>query len=157
MNWPYIHTLINHFPIILSVVGTAVLLLALITRRRGVWLYAVATLTMAGVSAYPAFYTGGAASHALRGTWYIVPAMVKEHDGAATFALLSLLITGIVSAVAWWRMLKGFTEVTPANWLKVVLVLLALWNVSVVVRTAYLGGQIVHDSPKLASPPAPTG
>ena len=38
MNWPYIHTLINHFPIILTVVGCAVLLLALLTNRRAVWL-----------------------------------------------------------------------------------------------------------------------
>ena len=156
MNWPYLHTLVNHFPIILSVVGTAVLLLALVTRRRGVWLYAVATLTLAGLSAYPAFYTGGAASHALRGTWYIVPAMVHEHSAAANFALISLLITGAVNALAWWRMLKGFTEATPANWLKVVLVLISVWSASVVIRTAYLGGQIVHDSPKLATPPAPT-
>ena len=52
MNWPYVHTLINHFPIILSVVGTGVVLLALIVRRRGLWLYALATLTLAGLSVY---------------------------------------------------------------------------------------------------------
>jgi hypothetical protein len=33
---------------------------------------------------------------------------------------------------------------------------LATWGLSVVARTAYLGGQIVHESPKLQTPPAST-
>jgi hypothetical protein len=154
VNWPYVHTLINHFPIILSTVGTAVLILALIVRRRGIWLYAVATLSLAGLSAWPAFFTGDQASHALRGTWYIVQSMVREHDQAAGFALWSLLIVGAVSAYTWWRMLKREPTLLPPVWLRVVVTVLALWSLSVVTRTAYLGGQIVHDSPKLATPPA---
>ena len=154
MNWPYVHTLINHFPIILMVVGTAVLILALIVRRRGVWLYALATLTLAGLSAWPAFFTGDQAAHALRGAWYIVQSMVREHDQAAGFALWSLLITGAASGYAWWRMMRREPAGLPPVWLRVVVIVIALWAVSVVARTAYLGGQIEHDSPKLATPPA---
>jgi hypothetical protein len=154
MNWPYIHTLINHFPIILSVVGSAVLVLALIDTRRGVWLYAVATLTLAGLAAYPAFFTGDQAAHALRGTWYIVRAAVHEHDQAAGFALTSLLIAGMASAYAWWYMLRRNPTGLPPRWLRITVAILAAWSLSVVTRTAYLGGKIVVDSPMLAHPPA---
>lgn len=153
MNWPYIHTLVNHFPIILSVVGTAVLILALIVRRRAVFLYAFVTLTLAGLSAYPTFFTGDEAADAQRHTWYIVQSMIREHDAAAGFALWSLLIAGAVSAYAWWRMLRREPLVLPPVWLRVVAIIIAVWSLSVVVRTAYLGGQIVHESPRLASPP----
>ena len=153
MNWPYIHTLVNHFPIILSVVGTAVLILALIVRRRAVFLYAFVTLTLAGLSAYPAFFTGDEAADAQRHTWYIVQSMIREHDAAAGFALWSLLIAGAIGAYAWWRMLKREPLVLPPVWLRVVVTIIAVWSLSVVVRTAYLGGQIVHESPRLASPP----
>jgi hypothetical protein len=153
MNWPYIHTLINHFPIILSVVGSAVLVLALITRRRAVWLYALATLTLAGVSIYPAFYTGDAASHALRTTWYVVHSMVEEHDQAAGYALWAVLLMGVASAYAWWRMLRIYGEKIPPVKLRVVLALITALALSIVVRTAYLGGMIIHESPKLANPP----
>ena len=153
MNWPYIHTLVNHFPIILSVVGTAVLILALIVRRRDVFLYALVTLTLAGLSVYPAFFTGDEAADAQRHTWYIVQSMIREHDSAAGFALWALLITGAVSAYAWWRMVKREPLVMPPVWLRVVVTIIAVWSLSVVVRTAYLGGQIVHESPRLASPP----
>lgn len=153
MNWPYIHTLVNHFPIILSVVGTAVLILALITNRRGVWLYALATLTLAGLSIYPAYFTGDQAAHALRRTWYVVHDMVEEHDEAATFALISVLLVGAASAYAWWRMLRRDLNVLPPMWLRVTVTLIALWSLAVVTRTAYLGGQIVHESPRLQTPP----
>ena len=154
MNWPYVHTLINHFPIILMVVGTGVLLLALIVRRRAVWLYALATLTLAGVSIYPVYFTGDEAADAVRNTWYIMRPMVDEHDAAAGFALASVLIVGVASAYTWWRMLRREVTTLPPVWLRTVVAVLAVWALSVVVRTAYLGGKIVHDSPKLQTPPA---
>lgn len=154
MDWPYLHILINHFPIILTVVGSAALLLALITKRRDVWLYALVTLTLAGLSVYPAFFTGGQAAHAVRKTWYIVHAMVEEHDDAAGYALTFLLALGAASAYAWWRMLRREVDGIPPVWLRVVLAILTAVTLSVVVRTAYLGGRIVHDSPKLVNPPS---
>ncbi len=154
MNWPYLHTLINHFPIILTVVGSAVLALALILNRRGLWLYALATLTLAGASAFPAFYSGGAAARALRGTWYIVNSMVRAHDQAAGYALKALLVMGVVCAYAWWRVLRRERSGIPPVWLRVVIAFVAALGLSVVVRTAYLGGLIIHESPLLDKPPA---
>jgi hypothetical protein len=156
MNWPYLHILINHFPIILMVVGSAALLPALIGNRRSTWLYALATLTLAGISIYPAYYTGDAASHAMRGTWYVVRSMVSEHDDAAGYALFTVLAAGLVSAYAWWKMLRHDAPAAPPGWMKVVVTVLALFALSVVVRTAYLGGKIVHESPKLVNPPPGT-
>ncbi|HKO17053.1 MAG TPA: hypothetical protein VJU87_12500 [Gemmatimonadaceae bacterium] len=156
MNWPYIHTLINHFPIVLTTVGSAVLVLALIFRRRGLWLYAVATLTLAGISIYPTFLTGDAAADALRNTWYIVRAAVDEHDQAAGFALFSVLVMGAASAYTWWRMLRREVASLPPVWLRVVVAVITAWTLSVVIRTAYLGGKIVHESPKLQNPPVAT-
>ena len=153
MNWPYLHILINHFPIILTVVGTAALILALIVRQRIVWLYAVATLTLAGLSIYPVFFTGDQASDAVQKTWYIVRSMVEEHDAAANFALVSTLILGAVSAYTWWRMVRREPTGLPPVWLRILLTVLAFWGMSVLARTAYLGGKIVHDSPKLTAPP----
>lgn len=154
MNWPYVHTLINHFPIILTVVGAAVLLAALIWRSRGVWLYAVATLTLSGLSAYPAHFTGDQAAHALRGTWYVVRAMVEKHDQSAGPALISLLVMGVVAAYTWWRMLKRESGMLPPAWLRTVLAIVTAVALGFTAYAAYLGGQIVHDSPQLAAPPA---
>jgi hypothetical protein len=154
MNWPYVHILINHFPIVLMVVGSAAVLLALIVRQRIVWLYALATLTLAGLSIYPVFFTGDRAADALEHTWYIVRSMVEEHDQSAGFALPAVLLVGAASAYAWWRMVRREVTGLPPVWLRAAVSVLAAFALSVVIRTAYLGGKIVHDSPKLANPPA---
>jgi hypothetical protein len=82
--------------------------------------------------------------------------MVHEHEESADFALPAVLVMGAASAYAWWRMLRREVTGLPPVWLRVVVSLLAVFALSVVVRTAYLGGQIVHESPKLQSPPLPT-
>ena len=140
----------------LTVVGSAALLLALFVRRRGLWLYALGTLSLSGLSVYPVYFAGDEAADSLRNTWYIVRSAVDEHDQAAGFALGCLLLLGAVSAYAWWRMLRREMTGLPPVWLRTVLTVLALFGVTIVGRTAYLGGKIVHDSPILLGP-APAG
>ena len=153
MNWPLIHIQINHFPIVLMIVGSAVLLLALFVRQRAPWLYALATLTLAGLSVGPVFFAGDQAGDAVEHTWYIVHDAVNTHEDAAIFALIWILLTGAASAYAWWRMVRREPTGLPPTWLRVVVALLAAFGVSTVIRTAYLGGKIVHESPKLVAPP----
>lgn len=153
MNWPLIHIQINHFPIILTIVGTAVLLLALVVRQRAMWLYALATLTLAGLSVGPVFFTGDQAGDAVQNTWYVIHEAVDTHEDAAIFALIWILLLGAASAYTWWRMVRREPMTLPPTWLRAALVVLALFGASTVIRTAYLGGKIVHESPKLATPP----
>lgn len=42
IDWPYVHLLVNHVPIILTYAGLAAALTAVVRRRRSVWLQAVA-------------------------------------------------------------------------------------------------------------------
>jgi hypothetical protein len=51
MDPAYLHLVVNHLPVVLSVVGAAAAIVALLVRRRGVWLYSVASMTIAGVVA----------------------------------------------------------------------------------------------------------
>lgn len=107
MNWPYFHMIINHFPIILGVMGAAAAVLGLVVPRRGVWLYALASLTLAALSAYPAVFTGERAEHVLEEAWYVQAGALEEHEESGKLALWVKLATGIVSAWAWRRTVKG--------------------------------------------------
>lgn len=155
MDWPYLHTLINHFPIVLSVIGAAVLLFAVITKRRDAWLYALVTLTFAGLSVYPAFLSGDEAHEVMEHRWYVVHSMMHDHEEAAELALWVMLATGVLSAYTWWRMVRR--DQPPAlvsRWLQILVVIGALGSVGTLAYSAYLGGRIVHESPRLATPPA---
>ncbi len=155
MSWPYLHALINHFPIVLSVIGFLTLILAMITSRRGIWNYALATLTLAGITVYPAAFTGHRAARAVHGAWYIAPGAVHAHSQASDFALWIVLATGLVALISWITMLRTRAAVSPGKMLRIVLGILAIFAVSTIVRTGILGGRIVVESPILQRPTPP--
>lgn len=156
LTWPYAHLLINHFPVVLSAAALGVTILALILGRRGLWLTAMAALTFAGVFIYPVFFTGKKADHALEDPWYIHPGTIEAHDAAALWTLWVVLIVGTFAAYCWWRSLKRPVETIPV-WMRAGVLVGALLAVSTVARTAYLGGEIIHDAPVLQLKDPPPG
>jgi hypothetical protein len=153
MNWPYLHTLLNHFPIILIVMAGTAAVVALVSGRRSVWLYALATLTFAGLSIFPAFFTGDKASDVMRDKWYIVPGMIHDHEEAAELALYVVLVAGAVGAYAWWRQVRRDRDTLLPRWLQLIVVVASLAGIGTVAYAAYDGGKIVHESPKLLAAP----
>jgi uncharacterized membrane protein len=155
LSWPYAHLVINHFPVVLSISALGIAILGLLLKRRELWLTAMGALTTAGVFVYPVFLTGDKADHALNDPWYVRQDVIKAHDDAALFALWIILIAGAFAAYCWWRSVKRPADAIP-TWMRAGVFVGALLAVSVVARTAYLGGKIVHDSPvlHLKQPPA---
>lgn len=156
LSWPYAHLLINHFPVVLSVFALAVSILALLMRRRGLWLTAMGALTVVGISIYPVFFTGKEADHALKDPWYIHPGTIEAHDRFATITLWVILIAGVFAAYSWWRSLKRPAELIP-GWVRAGVLVGSLAAVGTVAYTAYLGGEIIHDAPILQLKQPPSG
>ena len=155
MSWPYLHTLVNHFPIVLTVVGALALLLALMYERRPVWMYALSTLTLAGITIYPAWITGERASKAVRNVWYIERGTVNTHSSAADVTLWMVGATGLIALIALITMMRTRAAVSPARALRVLLGLGALLSIAAVLYTGFLGGKIVVESSILSSPMPP--
>jgi uncharacterized membrane protein len=172
-----LHILINHFPVILTIVGAFFAIVALFVRKRGLWLYATATLALAGLSVVPTFLTGDPAAEQMRDTWYVTRQAIRAHDESAGFTLWGLIIMGLIAAYAWWRAWRRATVVVagavhtergdvPAEalvrasaglpvWLRALVVFSALFGCALVYRTASLGGDILHHSTVLQTTPRP--
>jgi uncharacterized membrane protein len=156
LTWPYVHLLLNHFPVVLSVSALVVTLLAFALERRGLWLTAMGALTAAGIFIYPVHFTGDKADHALRDPWFIRPGAIEAHDNAARIAMIVILLVGAFAAYSWWRALKRPADRLPI-WMKGGVLIGALAAVGTVTYTAYLGGKIIHESPVLELQQAPAG
>lgn len=146
-----LHLMINHVPVILSFLGAASAVGAFITRRRAVLVYALATLTLAGASVYPAVWSGDAAEEQVEQRWYVDRTQAKEHEEAAEAAMWMLLVTGVVSAAAWWLTLRTLREVKPGMALLTVVMLLGLSSAVAMARTSWLGGFIAIKNPALVN------
>jgi hypothetical protein len=160
----YLHLLINHFPVVLGIVGTLGALLAFAMRRRTVWLFAVACLTLAGVFAQPVVMTGEVAEDAMRTAWYLSRDAVSAHESAGEWARWALLLCGATSAFAWWHLVRAPRTTaqqragSPGDfprWLQLFVVITALLATTTTARAAWLGGKLVHANATLAFPPAP--
>ncbi|MGI8547703.1 MAG: hypothetical protein ACR2M1_10265 [Gemmatimonadaceae bacterium] len=154
-SWPYLHTLINHFPIVLTVVGTLAVLLALVYPRRGLWLYALGTLILAGITIYPAWLSGDKAADAVHNAWYVPAGSIRQHAQAADITLWLLIALGIAALVAWASIVRAREAFAPARWIRSLVAILAVVALGAVAYTGYRGGQIVVDSSILASPTPP--
>lgn len=163
MNPAYLHLLVNHFPIVLSVVGAGMILLALLLRRDGLWRFGMGCVALAGLGVLAAFFTGNAAEDVMRHAWYVQRGTIGAHQDAGELALWVTLVAAVICAYALWR-----TAGRPApgatafpSLLRVLTALGALAAAGATGYAGYLGGKIVHEAPSLAKPPAgvvpPTG
>src|ERR1700722_15710705 len=64
-----LHLVLNPFPVILSVMALLASLVAVAKQSRAAWLYAAASLTIAGLFSYPTFLTGHGAHEVLEDLW----------------------------------------------------------------------------------------
>ena len=155
MSWPSLHALVNHFPIVLTVVGALALLLAAMYGRRAIWLYALSTLTLAGLTIYPASLTGARASGAIRHAWYVAPGAIHTHSAAADVTLWIVVVTGILALISLVTLARTREASSPAKGFRILVGLGALASLCAVAYTGYLGGKIVIESPILSSPTPP--
>lgn len=155
MSWPVTHAMLNHFPIVLVIVGALALLVALVRPMRGAWLYALGSFVVAGITIYPAWFTGESAARFVRGAWYIAPGVVSRHSETADITLWILLALGLVSLIAWLSIARAPHAIAPAGWLRTLVALLAIASIGAVAVTGYLGGKIVIESPILMNPVPP--
>lgn len=156
MDWVRIHLLINHFAVVLAATGTLATLLALGRSRRGIWLYATASLSLAAVMVIPTYLTGRAALQMARSARYTPLADVGAHTDAGQIASVLLLVAGLVAMVGWRRLVRYPREVRMPGTLRAALLVSALAAAAGMGYTWALGARAVHVAPGLApaSPPA---
>lgn len=160
MNWTYVHATVNHLPVILAVVGAVVTIAAIISRRRAVWLYAVVTLVLAGLSIYPVQLTGSSASTAVSRFPGVERDALEAHEEAGETTTWVLLGTAAVAAFAWWQLVRRGRDPRHAlsPWLQLLVTVGAVASLGMTAWTAKLGGVIIHgQQPLRGAPGLPTG
>lgn len=158
MDAAYLHLLVNHFPIVLSVVGALAAVITLFTKHRTTWTFALGALVLAGLTVYPAVFTGEGAEEAMRNVWYVDRDVVHEHEEAAEFAMWATIVTGVVAIGAMWRERTAYTGgrtiLASPGWLRALVALLGVLSTAALIRSAWTAGYIVHKSKSLEQRPS---
>jgi uncharacterized membrane protein len=142
MNWAYVHLVLNHFPVVGTVLGLLLLLWALARRSEELKGGACGLFVLAGLLALPTYWTGEPAEDRVKGLPGVAQALIEEHEEAAMFAVIASAVLGAMALTA--LALARLRGRIPRSLTGAILVL-AVLTTAIMVRTASLGGRIHHE------------
>lgn len=140
MALSHLHLVLNHIPVIGSVIAVGLLLLALVRRSTDLRHAGLEVTVLVGLFSLPAYLSGALASVLVKAA---DPAslMVRTHHDAAMVGSVSMLLTTMVAWVGLWQTRR---RTQPARGVFGAVLLLAVFTLALMGRAANLGGQIRH-------------
>jgi len=143
MNFSHLHLLLNHFPIIGTMVGLGLFLISLVGKNEDLRRASLIIFPAMALLAIPTFFSGTGAQGAIRKTPGVSEALIERHQGAAMLALLFMEITGALALVGLW---KSHEISRPArwNWSLSAILIFSIVTVGLMARVGTTGGDIRH-------------
>ena len=97
MNFAHLHLLLNHFPIIGTIVGLGLLLISLVGKNKDLRRASLIIFSAMALLAIPTFFSGTGAQGAIKKVPGVSEALIERHQGAAMLALLFMEVTGALA------------------------------------------------------------
>src|SRR6266705_5310839 len=150
MNFPDLHLLLNHFPIIGTIVGLGLFLISLVGKNEDLRRASLIIFAAMALLAIPVFFSGTGAQGAIKKLPGVSEALIERHQGAAMLALLFMEITGALSLTGLWK-LHGVPRPARWNWNMSAVLLFSIVTVGLMARVGATGGDVRHPEIRLAA------
>jgi uncharacterized membrane protein len=153
MNYPYVHLVVNHIPIVGNGLALFLLLLGYVKKnmefkKAGLWI-----LVASAFAAIPAFISGHRAADIVGELPGIAKDFIGAHEEAAEKAAIAIWVLGALSFIGLW-LGKNSREIP--KFLMILILAGSLVTGALMGYAANLGGQIHHEEiHKDFKPPAP--
>ena len=141
MNLADLHLLLNHFPIIGTIIGVGLFICSLPGKNDGLKRAGLIVLAAMALLALPTFFSGVGAKGAIKGDPGVSEALIDRHEGAAILALFFIEVTGALALLALWQRHYAAKE---RGWTLASLLLFSTITVGLMARVGNTGGEIRH-------------
>ncbi|MGB4846011.1 MAG: hypothetical protein WBP16_16210 [Ferruginibacter sp.] len=141
MNTTHLHLLLNHFPIIGTLIGTGLLLWAIIKNQDNIKLLSSVLLILMALIAIPVYLTGEPAEESVEKLAGVSETMIELHEDAASIAMW---LMGIAALFAFAAIIIQHRKVKLAKQLFIGTFIFSAICFVAMARTGYYGGQIRH-------------
>jgi len=140
MQLEYLHPMLVHFPVALTLAGTGVLAWGTLRGNVHAVKSAFLILVLAGALAVPTYITGQVARAVLEdsGTFDRDPVLADRHEDMGLYTMAVLVSLGVFSGLAFRKGAQFHARPWPH-------LVLALAACAMVVATAWLGGRLVFE------------
>lgn len=147
MNLAHIHLLLNHVPIIGTLITLGVFLVAVIAGHDDMKQVSLALFSLIAILAIPTYVSGSGAQQALNESSEVSMSVIEAHQGAALLAFIFMEITGAVSLAGllrFSRTVKNPWTSGPARVTLLAVLLLACATSGLMAVAGNTGGNIRH-------------
>jgi uncharacterized membrane protein len=141
MDNTHLHLLLNHFPIIGTMIGVGLMAYGYSIRKDSIKKAALLLWFTMALSAIPVFLTGEPAEERVEGLAGVSEAVIEPHEEAAVFAFWCMEALGFLSLLA---LFLKFERPNVSKIAMPLIVALSLVTSGLMAYTGYLGGQIRH-------------
>jgi uncharacterized membrane protein len=143
MNFPHVHLLLNHFPIIGTIVGLGLLLASLWGKNQDLRRPSLIIFVSMALISLLAFFSGTGAQGAIKKLPGVSEALIERHQGAAMLAMIFMEIAGALSLVELWNS-QGKSESGRRSWSLPAIVIFSIVTAGLMARVGTTGGDIRH-------------
>lgn len=141
MNDAHLHMVVNHFPIIGTILGLGILIAGIIFKKNSVKSTAYALFIVAAVFAAFSMGTGEGAEEIAEKLPGVTDQVIHEHEEMAEKLALVLYVLGLVSLVGFYLNLKNHSKASLISYLAVII---SFVGVFLAQQTGTSGGEIRH-------------
>jgi hypothetical protein len=140
VNPAHIHLILNHFSIVGSIFGSALLVVAIVRNTRELIMLSFAFILAIALLSIPVYFTGTAAKEQINHLAGVSLAAIEEHEEAAQFGFAAIECVG---ALALAGLLLFRTEPVP-RWFLTIVLIGSLLTAGAMYSTADKGRLIRH-------------
>ena len=141
MNTAHFHLLLNHFPIIGTLLGSALLAWGILKDQHNLKSTAAVILSLMAIITIPVYLTGEPAEDAVEKLPGVAESMIELHEDAATLAIWLMGITGVAALIA---LFLSYQKKAVSKTAFIATFIFSLICFAAMARTGYYGGQIRH-------------
>ena len=139
MNYAHLHLLLNHIPIVGSLVGLGLLLISIFGKNQDLRRASYIIFAAVALMTIPTFVTGFGAQQMVKGP--SVDAFIYRHEGSALLSFWFMELTGTLALIGLWQ---SQTTSHPTRGNLAAVVIFSLLTTVLIARTGYTGGDIHH-------------
>lgn len=141
MNDAHLHLVVNHFPIIVPIIGLIILVAGYITKSPVVQRTSFGVFILGALMTFPAMYTGEGAEEIAEKLPGVTDALIEEHEEKAESLAMINYLLGLLSLFGFWASLK---QKTYAGYVAIAVLVLGLTGLYFGKSTGTSGGEIRH-------------
>lgn len=141
MSEVHLHLLINHLPIIGSLLGSLVLVYGIWVKSDETKIAGLGLLIISAIGAIVAYVTGEGSEDAVEKIAGVSKQAIEQHGDFALYAMIALIVAGVTSILGIFFTIR---KSPLANIVSTITLIIALVGFGLAARTGYQGGQIRH-------------